>query len=207
LGDNTIVLNQNATTQPADGDIVVVVFTGYYDIIVINTNDSLKSEVVSLNGTSGIIENIFTDETIDNFSDADMKATSLLSQYGEREQTISCSCQDLDRTELYLMWNFSRPDLGIVGQYVITERSLSSFGEKMWTRIKLKNKNYFARYGSVLIDTTKTVGKDIKVYKQTVIGDVLQASDNILIESAGLTYYPTSGAFMDPMLDGFYAGI
>lgn len=206
LGEGVITLNLNATVQPSAGDLIVVVYKGYYEIIVTNTNDSLKGQISALNGTSGIIEQILTDETIDNFADADAKANSLLSQYGEREQTISCSCTSLADSPLYRLWVFNNPDLGIVGQYVITERSLSAFGENMWSRIKLKNKNYFARYGSVLVNSTKTKGENVKVYKNTNISDSITITDSVVFESAGLAYWPTESDFMDTMLDGFYPG-
>jgi len=209
IGDQSVTLNSNATVQPAEGDNVVILYKGFYEIIVTNTNDSLKSSLIALNGTSGIIEQILTDETIDNFSDADQKATALLNQYGEREQTLSCSCNSLDLsdTDLYKIWNFALTDLRITGQYIIVERSLSSFGvDKMWSRIKLKNKNFFSRYGTVLNKKVKKRGADVKVYKQTVIGDTMTNSDSVVFDQGDFVFYP-SDYFIDPMFtDCFYPG-
>jgi hypothetical protein len=211
IGSNTLTLNSKASTVPAAGAICVCVYTGYYDIVVTDVNDSLISEISALNGTSGRIEQILTDDTITTFSDADTKAIALLDSYSEREQTISCECFDLGATALYKMWLISQNGLRISGSYVVTERTLSKFGPgKQRSKIKLKNKNYFARYGKVLVSSSKTVGSDVKVYKQTAIGDVFSSTDLYQISSAGLAFWPTDGNGTDmysPNIDGFYPGV
>ena len=208
VGSNTVTLNSNATTQPADGDLVVIVFIGYYEVVVTNVNDSLASSLASLSGTSGLIEQVYTDETIDNFADADARSRALLDAYGEREQTISCTARFLEDTELFLLWNFDLPDQRITGQYVITERNITNFGtENYWIRIKLRNKNFFQRYGTVLVSPTKQKGKDTKVYKSSNISDSISISDAYTFDLGGLVAYPTDGAtFIDPGFDTFYPG-
>ena len=208
LGSNTITLNANATTQPAAGNLVVIVYKGFYEIIVTNTNNSLQSELADISGTSGLIEQIYTDETIDNFADADQKSRSLLDAYGEREQTISATASNFADTELYLMWNFALTDQRITGQYVITERSISAFGvDQFWIRVKLRNKNFFSRYGTVLVKPEKQVGKDLKVYKNSIISDAMSVTDEYTVSNLGLVFWPTDGAFVDPLFDTFYPGV
>ena len=208
LGSNTLTVNPNATTKPAAEQNVVVVYNGYYEIVVINTNDALKESISMLNGTSGMIENVLTDETITSFGDADTKALSLLDQYDERDQVVSCISHDIVATALYNMWYINRPDLNIVGNYVITERELSPFGTEMIISVKLKNKGYFARYGTTLNKGKKNKGSTVKIYKTTVMGDKVTNTETLTAEALDLVYCPTSGAYADPMfLDSFYPGV
>lgn len=208
IGSDSLTLNANATIKPTTGQLCVCVFNGYYEIIVTNTNDALKSTIETLNGSSGMIEQIITDETIKTFSDADTKANALLDAYDEYEQEVSCECANLTDTALYTAWNIARPAENITGVFIITERSISAWGtDAVWIRVKLKNKNYFSRYGTVLLNVVKNRGGDVKVYKQSNISDNLTLSDSITIDSGDILCYPTSGAFVDPLpgLD-FYPG-
>jgi len=208
VASNSITLNTNATVKPATGDNVVIVYKGFYDIVITNTNDALKESIATLSGTSGIIEDVYTDETIDNYQDADTKASSLLTQYGERSKEISCSCKGLADTELYTMWNINRPDINITGQYVVVERSISGFGpSEFWVQVKLKNKGFFSRYGTSLKTVKKNRAQTTKVYKTALIGDSVSALDSIEFDHAGLVCYPvasTGGAIFDTGVPGFY---
>jgi len=206
VGSNSITLNSSATTKPETGDEAVIVYKGFYDVVVTTTNDALVGEISGLNGTSGKIESVYTDETIDNYQDADSKASSLLGQYGERTKEVTCSTRDLESTELYTMWQISRPDLNIEGQFVVVERTISAFGpNEFWIKVKLKNKGFFSRYGTTLKTTTKTKGATTKVYKTTVFGDSVSVSDSVQIDHCGLLFWPTDGTLLtDPELSGFY---
>lgn len=206
VGSNTITLNANATVKPSPGDIVVVIYSGFFDIVITNINDQLQQQIAALNGTSGKIENVFTDETIDNVTDADSKANSLLDQFSEREVEVSCLTHDLENSELLKTWIFNYPDLGIVGEFVICERDISDFGDMSLIRLKFKSKNFYKKYGTVFKDSTKEVRRDLKIYKQSSIGDTVNVTDEVSIESAGLVFWPTSGTFTDPegFDDSFY---
>jgi hypothetical protein len=210
IGSYIITLNSSATTKPTTGQIAVCVYKGYYDILCTEVNDSLQAEIAALNGTSGKIESVYTDETLENFADADAKAKSLLAQYNEREKKITCRIHDINDSSPLMMWDFDYPELGIVGQFAITERTINSFGvTDTWCSLTLKNKNFFARYGVTLVNKKKSVGKDIKVYKNSSISDSISISDECTVDNAGLLYYPTSGDYLDPMIeaDNFYPGV
>jgi hypothetical protein len=204
VGSNIIAVNSAATVKPTTGQNVICVYSGYYDIIVTNKNDQLAESIMTLNGTSGLIEVVHTDETIDTFVDADAKATALLEQNNERAMTVSCSIQGLDDTDMFLIWDIKRPDINIVGQYVIVERLISSFGADMWVKLKLRNKGFLSQYGTVLTNKIKRKNETTKVYKQSAIGDTVHVTDALQIVQAGMTYYPTASDFTDPVLDGFY---
>lgn len=207
-GSQIITLNSNATTKPTTGDNVVIIYNGYYDIIVQNQNDSLVAELSALNGTSGKIEAIETDETIESFADADTLANNLLQQNDEREQTVSATCLELSKTDLLTAWRFNLPTQHIVGDYVITKRTISDFYDKYLIKVTLKNKGFYCRYGTVLKEVDKTVRTDAVIYKQTTIGDTANATDSVVIDADGNVFYPASvasGLINDPGLaDGFY---
>jgi len=70
--------------------------------------------------------------------------------------------------------------------------------------VKMKNRNFYCRYGQAFRKYEKKVGGSKLVYKNTAIGDIAQANDEYVFASAGVVFFPTSGDFTDPMLDGFY---
>lgn len=193
FGSQIITLNPNATTKPTTGQNVVCVYKGFYDVIVINTNEALLTSISNLNGTSGRIESIFTDETIDNNEDASNKANALLGQYDERTQVVSCSCHCLDQSALYTMWVLDKPELNIYGQFVITERSITSFGpDSFWIKVTLKNKGYFARYATVLKRDVKKKNTTVKVYKQSSFTESARAIDSYSVDDQGVIAYPVT---------------
>lgn len=198
FGSQTITVNSNATTKPVAGNLVAIIYKGYYNIVVTNINDQLLSQISSLNGTSGKIENVVDDETITTFTDADTKATSLLNQYNERERELSCICQDLEKSKLFNIWSLDLQNINISGDYVVCERSISDFGDKVLINVKLKSKNFYSKYGTVLKRETKQVGKDVKVYKQSAISDTINITESYQFNSAGIIIYPTISDFIDP---------
>lgn len=206
-GSNTITVNDNATTKPVTGNTVAINYRGYYNIIVSNENDQLKSELATMSGTSGRIESVYNDETINNFADADSAANTLLEQYGEREQTVSAVCHSLADTDRGIAWIIERDDLGINGIYVITERTISYFGvDKVLIKVKLKNRGYFSRYGRSLKKFDKLVRPDTIVYKQTQLIDTATATEQLTFDNGGVIFYPVAvgSDLTDPALDGFY---
>jgi len=207
VGSNTVTVNSAATTKPAATDNVVIVYKGFFEIAITNTNDQLVSQISDLNGTTGIIEKLYTDETIDNFDDADNRANSLLDQYNETESEISCTCLDLDKSALFNQWTFNYIDLGITGDYVIIERTISDFLESPLIRIKLKNKNYYKRYGETFRKISKQVGKDVEVFKQSSIGDSMINNENWVIMHSGIIFFPVASGAVEPLPDteSFYA--
>lgn len=205
-GSQQLTLNANATTKPATGANVVCVYNGYYDIVVEAENSALISEIQGLNGTSGIIEKLVSDTTIKTYTDAETKCNALLSQYAEREQTLTCEAHSLEDTARFMLWTFNLPNQNIVGQYAVVERTIKSFGVgAVWISVKLKNKNYFSRYGTTLVTKTKTAGQDTKIYKNLSFYESASASDSFVFDNAGIIFYPShNGGVNDPGLPGFY---
>ena len=86
-----------------------------------------KAEIASISGSSGIIENILSDETIESDTDADTTATALLNENGERVQEITCELPDIEGTDIGTAWELNHPSLGIVGVFVVTEKNIFAF--------------------------------------------------------------------------------
>lgn len=205
FSSQVVTLNNNALIKPVAGDNVVMVYKGFFDIIVTNTNDQLRDELKLLNGSSGNIESLHVDETLTTFGDADSVSRDLLTANGARDQTITVTCKDINKSGLFLSWYINRTDLGIVGNFVIVERAISDFGDTWLIRLKLKNKGFFSRYGTVLKKVEKVIRPESLVYKQTSIGDTATSTDSFIFDIGNMIYFPTSGALLsDPELPGFY---
>lgn len=204
IASNTITLNYNATVKPSAGDNVVVLYKGFYEVIIDNRNESLIEQISELSGTSGFIENVHTDEAITNFADADLKADALLSAYESTSQTISCETNNIVNTDLYTEWVFDRLDLGIVGKFVIVERQLEDFGDNWRIKLKLANNKFKMQYGLSIKKDTKKVRDQTKVYKNSRAVEVYTVIDQYIIDHAGIVFYPSITTFTEPELVGFY---
>jgi len=137
---NTITLNRNALITPEIDDDVHIVYTGYYDIIVEQTNQAIKARIAEISGTSGKIENLHNDETLKHYNDADNFAINLLNENSEPERTIDCICHTLEDTEFNKKWIFAHNELNILGKFMVVERTVSSFFDKWLIKVKLRNK-------------------------------------------------------------------
>lgn len=193
FGSNTISVNNSALIKPSVTDNVVTLYQGFFDIVITNTNDQLVNDISDRNGTSGIIERIFTDETIDNLSDADKKANDLLDQFSKSEIEASCLTEDLANSKILDFWYLDYPELDMVGEFAVVDRSISNFGENTRIKVRLKNKNFFKKYGETFRKQDKSVRRDVKVFKSSSIGDTVNTTEEYSIEHGGLTHYPSAG--------------
>jgi hypothetical protein len=187
-------------------DAIVVKYYGRYNATCFAENGGLIAELKELNGTSGRVENLLNDDTILTIDDAESKAESLLSKYCERERRISLDCLDFEKSALLTLWPINKPNQDIVGDYVVTERTISAFGpDKLAIQCKLNNKNYIPGYGRVFKKRTKSVGKNTRVYRRSVEYETITVQETASVEHAGLLYYPVpegSTLMSIPALDG-----
>lgn len=139
IGDNVIALNPNATTQPVGGDIVVFLYNGFYNIEVEETNENLRTEIAELSGTSGTIETLVVDTSIETQQDGQDKAGALLRTRATRDISISLECTDVAASALLKQWYFNRPEFGLVGTYAIVERSITDRYDGKQIKVKLIN--------------------------------------------------------------------
>lgn len=196
FAQRVINVNRSATVTPEVGDLVVITYKGFYDIVIVNINEALKAEIASLSGSSGIIENILSDETIESDTDADNKANALLDENGERTQEISCEYPGVSGTDVGTAWEVNYPELGIVGVFVVTEKNISDYTKTFYTKLKLKNKGLSSRYGQVLKKEKKEVRPDTKVYNTVAINDVIKRPYEVVEIADPVMCYPAiEGAF------------
>src|SRR5574344_338802 len=209
-GSTTLAINGNAVTKPTSSlPYVKVVYIGTYDIIVTDTNDTLKTQIASLNGTSGKIEAYKSDSTIETFQDADTTATNLLDKNNERSEEISAKCHGIDDTGLYMVWNIQNTDARIAGAYVIVERTIEDFGpDAFFITVKLKNRNLYSRYGTVLKSDEQTKNSDVLVYKTSIFIEKLSLAESwdITKDLKGFLHFPASSGIAEPsLMDGLSA--
>lgn len=144
------------------GDVVTVQYIGMFPIRVVAYNQSKIDEVAALTGTSGKREQVYLAADIATMSDAMQLAQSLLNQFSEATgevtfwllqsqiEALGLSVSDLD---IFTQITFDLPSLGINGDYVITERSLSLYSlptENYKISVKLCNRNYLKSYGETI---------------------------------------------------------
>lgn len=159
-GSNILTLNTSATTQPEAGDIVAAAYEGYSEINVTAENTSLISTIAALNGTSGKIEAVKIDSSITSEADGETIAQSLLDNSETREETITCEyhATGLGDSPLLSVWTLSYTALGISGDYVVVERTIKEFSpDEFLVSVKLKNKGFYSRYGTILKANTREV--------------------------------------------------
>ena len=193
-----ITVNSNALIKPVSGDTVVVSYIGTFDIEIENQNATKIAELAARTSTSGRIEKVETDTTIKSYNDGNVLANGLLNKYGESEETITCITDDTNLTDMLTIWTFNLPLLNIVGDYIISQRTLM----KNKVIITLKNKSYYLKYGSIYNKYDKNIRR-LSVNASTVIlktessyNETLKASESW--EQAGLVFYPTNGEWSDP---------
>lgn len=209
FGENVISVNPNATTKPTTGDTVATLYLGFFSIEIIQENEGLKESLHELNGTSGKIESVLVDTSITSYADGEKLAEDLLDEGSEREETINCTYvgEELGKTAILNLWNLQYQELGISGQYVIVERSISYFADLFKVTLKLKNKNFYSRAGTVLFKDDKQINNlsvrtDDLVFKTSQILEVANFVDDFDIQQSGIIYYPGSTDIFTPGAPG-----
>lgn len=193
-------------------DVVKIVYTGIFPIRVAVSNYDKINQISQLTGTSGLIEKVELANNITNFSDAYQLAQSLLSQFSEARGEITWWLtteqlaqlgMTIDDVALLTKITFYLPDLGIQGDYVITEREITpfygdlstNFAEKLKVSLKLTDRDYIKSYGQVISDLRKDINQlsiraDDTVISTGNISDTFALSET-LITDFNTVYYPT----------------
>ena len=207
-GENVIAVNTNAVTQPVAGDLVAFAYYGFYSIEIAEENESLKTEIATLSGLSGKIEAIEIDQSITNYADGKNKAFDLLGQNETREETITCTCEDLTASTVLNMWQLSFPDIFISGDYVIVERTITNRYDRKHVSVKLKNKNFYSRFGTVLFKNDKKINDiavrtDDVIIKRSIVPEEIATTDTYTIKGYSIAVYCTDGTeIFDTMIYG-----
>lgn len=198
-GTQVIALNASATVKPATGDSVVAVFYGYYSVEIESKNLNLIESIKARNGTSGRIEVVEIDQTITSSADGEQRAADLLSTNGVVEETIDLICHDAGVSSILATWHLDYPDLYISGDYVVVERTITDRYDKFTVQVKLKNKGFTSRYGTIYNKNNKTINDltirpNELVQKYGSFQDQMGLTESWDVSNGGIIVFPGHGS-------------
>ena len=211
------------------GDVVKVIYTGQFPIRVAAYNDTKIAEVAQLTHTSGMIESVYLAASTKTTADAQQLAQSLIQQYETATGEISLWLKseqlyrlgmELSDTDLLTQVSFDLPQLGITGDYVITERSiapyecnLTDYARQLKISLKLKDRDLLKTYAQTIAALKRDVSQLTIRGEDTVVQTASQTETQALTEDiatgVGIPAYCTAvithGCLCIPQgLDGRY---
>lgn len=178
------------------GDILEVNYTGIYQTRIELRNEDMVAKISEKTNTSGLIDNVRIDKTISNIDDAVNLASSLLGNHGDYRSEITAwttvkmlnemGLQYAD-TQLLKKWTFDLPQYGIIGDYVIIERTTSQLIlkpgiENMQVTLKFVDRGFLKSYGEIFNELSKSVAQlnfreDETVVDVTAINEPVDLSE------------------------------
>ena len=165
LDSKEINLNSAYTgsIQIQQGDTITCEYVGLAPIRYEMRDENKIQELQERTGLSGIIDSVYTDNTITTKQDAETKALALLDMFGSQQRTIRC---DVSRDfafkkgfvagdfELYTQWTFNLPQLELVGDFVLTEKTITqevmADDESLMYRLTFTDRNFIQSYGEII---------------------------------------------------------
>lgn len=187
--------NYTGSITLAVNDVVQIVYVGMAPIRYEVMNSDKADEIAQKTGLSGIIDNLYVDSTIVTRQDAVNKAEALLQQYGEQKNTIRCVTDSHtllmagfvpSDIELYTQWTFDIPELDMVGEYVITEKTLKPLrlddDSSMAISLTFMDRDFVQSYGETISKLYFDVTKLSVRAEETVILDMYLSETTELVE-------------------------
>lgn len=196
------------------GDIVKVAYIGIFPIRISVSNALKINEIATKTGTSGLIEKVQLANNITNFADAYQLASALLSQFEEARGEITWWMTSeqlyklgltLNDTDLLTKITFDLSNIGIVGEFVITERTLEPFfgdlsqdvEQKLKISLKLVNRDYVKSYGEIISDLRRDINQLSIRAEDTVVNaqqlNEIYALSEQIASDVNNAYFPVSG--------------
>ena len=206
----------------ASGDKVVIQYIGMYPIRVVAYNNAKIKEIAQLTGTSGKRERVYLASDIATTADASQLAQSLLSQFSEAtgeitfwllQSQLTALGYSLSDLSIFTQVTFNLQSLGIVGDYVITERTISLFSpntENFKISFKLCNRDYLKSYAQTISALYRDISQlyirqeDI-VIEQPTIEDAVTLEESISA-CASWNWAPTPTTYYNTIFSGFSFG-
>jgi len=161
----------------AAGQSFSVSYVGQFPIRVHSYNIQKIAEISAQTGTSGLIDHVHEDNTLTTIEDAQRLADSLISNYGDARREVSfwlrsshLDAADLTLDDFRLMrqFTFAMPEIGLSGDFVVTERTLESmsaampFEDGLRIRLKLVDRGFVRSYGQTLKVLVKQQQRNIR---------------------------------------------
>lgn len=199
---DSAVLSYNtlyAGTSPpplAVGDVLQVRYVGFYPIRAVVQNAGAIADIAARTGTSGIIDNVKIDKTVRDLDDAVRLGNALLENYGATRTEISGWFSVLEAQKMGLnfndfallrRWRFNLPEYGAVGDFVLTERTLTPFikgggVENLKITLKLVDRAYLRSYGQIFDELSKATSQ-LSIREDDVVIDVkVTTEERVLAE-------------------------
>jgi len=189
LSYNTLYDGTNPRPLQA-GDALQVRYVGFYPIRAIVQNADAIAEIAAKTGTSGIIDNVKIDKTVRDIDDAVRLGKALLENYGATRTEIAGwftvrEAQAMGLTfgdfSLLKCWRFNLPEYSVVGDFVLTERTLTPFikgggTDNLKISFKLVDRAYLRSYGQIFDELSKATSQ-LSIREDDVVVDVKVLSD------------------------------
>lgn len=194
----TLNVGYEGSVDLGEGDTVRIVYVGLAPLRYEISNLGKISEIAGRTGLSGIIDNVYTDPTIVTRIDAISKAESLLSQYGDQKDTLTCVTDihtligagfDAGDVGLYTQWTFDIPELDMVGEYVLTERVAEPLRQdddgSVRYRLTFTDRDFVQSYGETISRLYKDITKLSVRAEENVVFDFYVEDTQTLAENLG----------------------
>lgn len=199
-----------------------VSYIGQFPIRVRSFNIEKITEIATHTGTSGMIDNVHEDNTLTTVADAQLLADSLLENYGKERSEIKFWIRStqlleqgysLDDFSLLKKFTFSMPEIGLVGDFVVTERTLESIAPaETWENslkihLKMVDRSFVKSYGQTLKALIKqqqrNIREDVIVVSQEDLEDTVQFTETMYVGYGYPAFWPVvSVATMNDPLSG-----
>ncbi len=199
-------------------DEIEVKYQGQFPLRVHKYNADKISEISTKTATSGLIDHVHEDNSLTSMDDANRLANTLLELNGEARSEISFwlhsydvykNGKTLDSFNIGTKLNFNMPEIGLVGDYVITERTLESimlseeYNKSLKMKLKLKDRGFVQSYGEVFDVLVKQKKHNIRekviVIQQEETEDTIEFQENMTAEYGTIVFWPTLEATNDPI--------
>ena len=232
---NSQVISYKGADFLLAGDVVEITYRGQFPIRVALYNDDKIREIAERTGTSGLIEDVYIAANVKTAGDAGNLGESLLSQFEEVSAEVkwwllSRQLYELGEkhgvalgladTAVLTQLTFDLPRLGIVGDYVIIERTvtpvagkLDNYEKQLKISLRLSNRDYMKSHAQTLADIKRNVsqlvirGEDVVVQTSYLV-ERERLSEEVATGVA-VALYPTpvmlnGCAFSPGSFDGAY---
>lgn len=212
---NSKNLNYNEQTEYLQaGDTVRVEYVGLFSIRVSVSNAEKIDEIARRTGTSGIVERVQIANTVKNTDDAVTLGLSLLEQFCQEEgeltfwlksEQLYANGYTLEDVEPLTLMRFNLPEIGVVGDFVITERTITPLikdlsedaERRLKVTLKLRDRDYLKSYGEIIRDLERDVAQ-LSIREDEIVVDVSTINEPVkMVEEYSLAqdiaYYACNG--------------
>lgn len=213
--NSTTVQYRSESELLTAGDEVAIIYTGLFPIRIVSYNDSKVEEIAKKTGTSGLREQVYIANDVKTATDARRLADSLLEQFSEATEEVNFFLlsnqlyglgMTLEDVGLLTTLKFDLPEIGIVGDFLITERKLepayadmTQSERKYKVTIKAMSRNYLKSYGETISALYRDISQ-LRIREDDVVISDSRTTERMRIYDrtvfgTSLSIYPTNQVF------------